>query len=276
MDNRKIVFVTFADSKFKESLAIVGKQAAEMNIFDKIYLFRESDLDKNFRKYLKPWLHLRGYGYWRWKPYFCHKVMSQLNDDDIIVYGDVATAFNPNGIRRLKEYLDLVDSSESGILVFEDYFKEHLYNKIDNLAFFEVDKNSEIIDSEQILAGLWMMRKTPISAALIDEWCNLAKNNEDLFTDVKSKRTELPEFIEHRHDQSVFSILVKLRPHVALPISERQESNYPNIPFQPRVNKFMTQTSRLKGRLLLPWRFVSGYYLKWCKGFHFYKSAVWW
>lgn len=31
----------------------------------------------------------------------------------------------------------------------------------------------------------------------------------------------MPEFIEHHHEQSVFSILVKLRPHVALPICKR-------------------------------------------------------
>lgn len=273
MDNQKIVFVSFANSKYKESLAVAGKQAAKMNIFDKIYLFRESDLDKKFRKSLKPWLYIRGYGYWRWKPYFCHKVMCQLNDNDIIVYGDAATAFNPKGIDRLKEYIDLVNSSESGILVFEDYFKEHQYNKFDSLAFFDVDKDPDIIDSNQFLGGLWIMRKTPISLGLIEEWYHLALNNEDLFTDKKSKRKEIPEFIEHRHDQSVFSILVKLSPHVVIPASERRE---PNIPLRPHANKFTTKVTNLKGRLMLPWRFVSGYYLKWCKGFNFYRSAVWW
>ena len=53
--------------------------------------FSERDLPKDFFKGFSPKIYRRGYGYWIWKPYIVSKMMSRLNDGDILVYTDAGT-----------------------------------------------------------------------------------------------------------------------------------------------------------------------------------------
>ena len=46
---------------------------------------------------------------------------------------------------------------------------------------------------------------------LLHFWFNFMKDNRHLIDDSKSISSNYPEFREHRHDQSVFNMLVKSR-----------------------------------------------------------------
>lgn len=57
----KVVFITFANSKYKQSLARLKAQVSESKYITNKYLFTEKDLDMNFKKNFHPSLYRRGY-----------------------------------------------------------------------------------------------------------------------------------------------------------------------------------------------------------------------
>lgn len=47
-----------------------------------------------------------------------------MEDDDILVYSDAGNVFNSKGIPRFLEYIKMLDDSTSGILAFQEIYKE--------------------------------------------------------------------------------------------------------------------------------------------------------
>ena len=70
--------------------------------------------------------------------------------------------------------------------------------------------NSDYYDSKQRLGGYSLWKKTPFTMKFINEWLVLS-TDERLITDIKNTLGEnnLDGFIDHRHDQSIFSLLTK-------------------------------------------------------------------
>jgi hypothetical protein len=81
LKERKIYFISFADSRMKKSLKRIKKQAKEIQVFDKIKVLNEKDLDKDFIEKFKDKLVLgsRDFGYWVWKSYLILKTLKEMN-----------------------------------------------------------------------------------------------------------------------------------------------------------------------------------------------------
>lgn len=62
---------------------------------------------------------------------------------------------------------------------------------------------------QQVLAGIWALRRSPRTAALLAQWFALAQDAQ-LITDAPSIAPNPPGFSDHRHDQAIFSLLVRL------------------------------------------------------------------
>ena len=63
--------------------------------------------------------------------------------------------------------------------------------------------------SLQLWAGAFMLRKCKESVEMVERWLEVSIEHPDLMTDKKSTYPNLHGFLEHRHDQSTFSILAK-------------------------------------------------------------------
>ena len=273
----KIVFISFANSTFSKAIERLKKQMFDCpNIpFTECHFYSEKDLDKDFLKQLKPWLYRRGYGYWRWKSYVVEKTFEKLSDGDILVYADAGCNFNSKAINRLQEYFQIVRNSKSGILAFSDRYPEYKYCKSDTAAFLNVLQSSSIMNSKQTLGGLFILLKTPQSNSFVNKWKEICITKPDLITDKVSKIPNHREFIEHRHDQTIFSILAKQMNAFILPSEEIDKENFPNIPFIPARNKEKDKLTQIKRYLMLPWRYIIGSYLKYVKHFDFRNRISW-
>lgn len=119
------------------------------------------------------------------------------------------------------------------------------------------------------------MRKCKNSVELVNKWCDTCMNHFDLITDKASKTPNFPEFIENRHDQSVFSILSKQYDAYALPPSELNQSNWENVPFQPSRHKVKSRWTDIRRKLMIPYRYLVGLYLVKVKGFYFRNRIAW-
>ena len=223
-------FLSFADARMAGALARIRTQAEEMQCYDHIVVDDQSYLNIDFREKYTDKLtdKVRGYGYWCWKPQVILQLLDQVNDGDIIQYTDAGCHLNKAGKARLMEYFDLADKSESGILAFTAVppefhdlsvslpdLKESRWCKADLFKFFNVLGNDFITHSPTIGAGIIFIKKNSHSQAIIKQWLAVINGDFSLLDDSPSKEKNFPEFVEHRHDQSIFSILCKLN-HVAL------------------------------------------------------------
>lgn len=62
----------------------------------------------------------------------------------------------------------------------------------------------------QTMSGVFLMRRCDRTVAMIQRFAALIAEDFDLLTDAKSKTPNFEGFIEHRHDQSLFSLLCYL------------------------------------------------------------------
>lgn len=207
-----LVIISFANTSLTKGFSRLQVQAHEFKVFDDIVLYSERDLDKSFRntfqKLLRP--YSKGYGYWCWKPQVIYQTLCKMKEGDILLYMDLGSHLNVSGKDRFMDYIDHVSKSETGILAFRSPVHiERKLTKMDVFRYFQVEEDKFYTDTTQIEATHIFIRKCRTSIDFINEWLHVLYDNSGLFTDSISQFPEFVEFEEHRHDQSVFSILAK-------------------------------------------------------------------
>lgn len=227
LSNQKLVFITFGGptENFHKRVKELTLQVGNFNIFNDIIGFTETDLknDNNFWNKHGEFLNNneRGYGYWLWKSYIILKTLNQLNNNDIIIYSDVGCHFNINEKDKLIEYINILNNSNYGILSFQMNWQEKQWNKGDLFKYFnenniDIEKINIIKNSGQHHATFMLIKKNDHSINLINKWYELC-SNYNFIDDSPSIENNDSEFIEHRHDQSIFSLLIKIHGSEVLP-----------------------------------------------------------
>ena len=224
----KKFFVTFGDSRLKRSAGRIRRQAEAMGVYDRIVVANEYDLDSDFRERFKTRLirGTRGFGCMCWKPQIILQVLDSMEEGDVLQYTDIGCHLNPQGLSRLHEYFQLVLQSPKGVLAFQHErftipFKvtggrsvteliECQWTKGDLLDYFGVRDRKDIMATQQILSGLIFIRKCAESMDFVRQWQAPCLQDFAYIDDSPSKTPNVDGFIEHRHDQSIFSILCKL------------------------------------------------------------------
>ena len=264
----KITFLTFADNRYKESLTRVKEQSQNFPFDNRLFL-TEDDIPSDFLKTIRYKIHRRGFGYWKWKPFIVLETLRNMNDGDILLYVDAGSSLNENGISRFYEYLKIVQESPSGILAFQHPHLEKDWTKGDLLKYFGCYCDNHILMSLQLASGAFFLRKSLVTMKIAENWLDVYVNHYDLCTDKKSVEKNLIGFIENRHDQSVFSLLLKKIPHDEISWTETQTLN--NI-YDGRMNMFpilfcrilqnYAKFQKLKHKLSYPYRWMIMFYLK--------------
>lgn len=142
----------------------------------------------------------RGAGYWLWKPYVILKTLESIPENDIVLYVD-------SGVFVIKPVDSLINHlNEHDIIVFkgEEEWKNKYYIKRDLLKTMNAD-NDNIRDMVQLQASYILLKNTQFSRNFVKKWLIICENEMSI-TDKPSKE-EYPEFIDHRHDQSILTLL---------------------------------------------------------------------
>jgi len=220
-------FVAFADSKLFRTFKRLSKQAKSLKIFEGVYLFDESNLSIDFKEKFKDKLIAgsRGYGYWCWKPEVILMALNKMEEGDRLLYTDVGCHFNIEGKKRLIEYFNILDKEEKGIVCFQTkqpnkenstliydgrpLFDHHNYQYIkgDLLDYFGVRDNDNYVKEDMIEATVILIKKCLPAYKIIKEWQKIIGERFDLVDDRPSVSLNLSGFIEHRHDQAIWSLL---------------------------------------------------------------------
>ena len=212
-------FLTFgAGPDFQHSLSKIKTEAHTIPLFNHVHAWGEQKLTKdesfwgNHGEFISR--NKRGWGYWIWKPYVVLQVLENINEDDIIVYADCGCQLNntPNALNRLAEYIEIARTSPHGILSFvgkHPDLVESRFTKMDTaLAMHSASDN--FLDTKQLIATTFVVRKCVASMNLFRSYYDTCcANKYHLINDAPSVVENRPNFIEHRHDQSIFSLLRK-------------------------------------------------------------------
>lgn len=206
----KTYLINYAHKAFFESRKKNSETARDIGGFDEIIEYTYDDIDTEFKQRNEGILsHPRGAGYWIWKPYFVNKTLSFVNEGDVVFYCDAGSVF----IKSAKPLVNLCTERSNGVVCFHmepiDRNKEVLQTKKDTFVLMECN-HPKFTESWARLGGFSVWQKNAFSLEVAAKWLNYVQDPR-IVTDMPNQCgiPEDPRFIDHRHDQSVFSLITK-------------------------------------------------------------------
>lgn len=200
----KIYLLSYSTPSFKLSQFLLMITGRVFGRNFKVYKKQKELLNSQF--YLKNNEILnqqRGGGYWLWKYYFINELMKEINDGDIIIYADSGLFFRKN----MNVLVSILKTKTKGVLLFYNDYKNKFWTKRDCFVTLNCDEE-KYYNSPLIFGGLQLFQKNKFSLNFIDEVLSYSCQ-DNLITDSANKfgKPNIEGFIEHRHDQSITSLI---------------------------------------------------------------------
>lgn len=210
----KIKLVSFAGGPFAPRQVTFKQNAEDSGFFDEIVVHTPDTLPPDFKAEFGPYMaaNPRGLGYWIWKSVVVLEELKTLSAEDCLVYMDVGHVLNPGGRKRFSEYVELACDSPYKRLSFSNVYTEAHWTKADLAERLGLSIAHSHMKTSQITANLMLMQNTKDNIDLLQCWGQIAREDGCRYSDDSpSQSPNHCEFQEHRHDQSIFSLLCKLR-----------------------------------------------------------------
>jgi len=220
---KQVIFTTYADRKWFLKKIILQAQAKKIG-FTKTTSWSKKNIPKHYQTATSPYiLHRRGGGYWLWKPYVIYAEIQNIKENDILVYLDAGCEIqcSNQGKDVFRSYLNILE--QDPIIAFEYPASIGAWTNDATLRYFNVQPEAQILQESQVEAGCLIIKKCPESERIIQAWLDIATNHPALFSDDYNLETLRSEFIDHRHDQSILTLLLRLNNLKAF----KRESNNP-------------------------------------------------
>jgi hypothetical protein len=228
------LLINYADGSFHEAQKLNLKTGLIIGRFDRAIPYGRADLDADFtarnREVLAQTL---GAGCWLWKPYIVLQALKhKMVEGDLLFYCDAGAVF----IASATPVLDLCRNEETPILLFslEPEQTNRKWIKRDCFHYMEMDR-SPYLDMPLIVSGYFVCRKAAFTVAFFEEWLSLAEDPR-LLTDAPNScgLPNYPQFVAHRRDQSILSLLgrrhrVPTLPDISQWGNERRPRDIPQI-----------------------------------------------
>jgi hypothetical protein len=201
-----LYLVNYADEKFKSAQRYNSRTALTHGGFDHVFECDPAGIDPAFAQENHAILSLpRGGGYWLWKPYFIRKFLAQMEEGQVLVYSDAGSYFRSSA----KPLAILPDQFKQDVIPFELELFESAWTKRDAFVLMDCD-GQDYEKSRQRLASFIVVRKSAFSIEFFDRYLAYCTDSR-ILTDADNVcgLPNFDDFTEHRHDQSVFSLLSK-------------------------------------------------------------------
>lgn len=207
--------ICYADDQMTISQQLCIKSAKEVGKFDQAFSFTPAGIDKFFYQRHKHILEAPqrggGYGYWLWKPYIVDQAIRALPDGDILVYCDSGVEWI-NCFKHLYERM-CVESyeAENDIFLFSNGHRHIDWCKAEVITSMLPDHNYNLrnypdkLAFKQVQASVMVFQVNGYTRDFCARW--LAWSCIPGFIDDTLRGPQLPEFREHRNDQSILTNL---------------------------------------------------------------------
>jgi hypothetical protein len=250
----KALFLTFGDGSadFRAAAARLAEQAKSIGVFSSVvnlnhqsllqvsqhYAFAEPsivnlDIYPTYFRASKAWVIQAG-------------LLGKFGEFDLVCYADAGCEINSNSITRFSLKKNMQRAFLLGGLAEQTVYPEKYWTKKRTIEYFNTSETHQL--SGQLASTLCYLRVNSVSIELVNKWCTLSDYKLDLWQDPKNRDKEVENFKEHRHDQSIFSLLWKQAGLPVTPTTSQWGIRLPNlrgacIPIQTMRNR--TGKSRL-------------------------------
>lgn len=200
-----IVAITYGDNQYKRAKKLNLKMAKRHGA-NKVIGYGPNDIPQDFKnKNSEIWNQKRGGGYWLWKSWIVLQTLELMKDGDYLFYSDAGSFL----VQPIQYFIDNMIQNDCNIMTFCLTHFEKKFTKRD--AFIIMDCDSEkFTDSVQICATYFIVKKNNETIELFKKYLFYSQD-ERIITDKDNVMgfDNYDIFVEHRHDQSIFSLLCK-------------------------------------------------------------------
>jgi hypothetical protein len=198
--------VTFSDERFELNKRKLCRDLYETDLVN-VHSYDKSTLPEDYKQKFSSYLNsnVRGAGYWTWKPWLVMQTLESCKQNDIVLWADAGCTYNPFAKKELINWFEVCH--EKQFLGFQMQHLECAWTKRD-VAFHLNCDTHDIMSTGQLQATIFLLKKCEDTMDLVNEWKQHTLISW-MFDDSPSKITNYAQFNEHRHDQSVWSLLRK-------------------------------------------------------------------
>lgn len=192
----------FADEGYARQQQLNTKSAYEKGMADKVFQYHPDDLTELKTKYPEHFKIKRGYGLWFWKPFLILKAMEQMVDGDYLFYCDSGAVF----IDDIHKLIPDMEEAGDDMMVFEQSLLARCFTKGETYKLLGCSDFS----GNQLLGGYILLKKCAKSVEYMNAWLEAMSDIRILSAEKYNQSiVDHKDFISHREDQSVLTILCK-------------------------------------------------------------------
>ena len=209
----KIIITFGTDDLFKNKKIRFKQQATDINFFDSVIIEDEKTIKPLLKEHEEFIINnKRGYGYWIWKAFIIKNQLEKMKTNDILFYLDCGSSIINNNVERLDNYINILKDYD--VMVFDNPDHKTKKNvKMNVINEFNIE--DDILEQNLIEGGCIILKNTKKTKEFIDEWKRyMIKDNYQLVNDDLLNLPQHEEFMEHRHDQSILTILARQKDYV--------------------------------------------------------------
>ncbi|MBO9204581.1 MULTISPECIES: hypothetical protein [Niastella] len=200
----RVVLTNLSNDLFKESRFRLNASAqqygiASVNSYDQEDIKSTPFYAENKKVLDSP----KGIGYWLWKSYIILETMKSLQDGDIVVYADCGLEI----IAPIDPLVQICAREQPVLLFANGNLINSMWTKRDCFILMDADQK-KYYRGIQCDASFALFRKSPEAIQFLNDWMKYGRDIRVISSDPNTLgKKNLPDFIEHRWDQSILSIL---------------------------------------------------------------------
>lgn len=204
----KKVLISFGNEKYYKSLDLLEKTSIEVGKVDQFVRYTQDWLKTTefYKKNQFILLRPRGAGYWIWKPFIILETFNSLQEGDTVMYSDAGLSVIDN-LNPLYEMTQKTSDNEIMLFQVPGGHLVRTWTKRD--AYVLTDCDEERYYNHPILNGalsLWVKGDKAIN--FLTAWQRYLRDPRIVTDDPNMcGRADISGFKEHRHDQSVLSLM---------------------------------------------------------------------
>jgi len=208
-----IHLITFASPRFRPRQLLLGWSALANGVVDTVTHWTPKMLKAGGYEIKCPKIKLneRGSGFYSWKPFIIERKLQETTEGDIVFYCDVGRLFPYKLLSgSLHVFLDWMQDKQQSVMPgiqIPWHGPMSMWTKRDAFVAVSVDEAFFHMSTPiQASFSIWINNRE--SKDIASEWMTLAGNRQMISDDPsQSGLPELPDFHEHRHDQSLLSLV---------------------------------------------------------------------
>jgi hypothetical protein len=208
----RVHFLTFGDGspQLRGAATRLRREALQTGIFDSADVYGLRRLRDEYLSFWKGHGHFilsakRGLGYFLWKPFLVSAKLDEIAEDDFLVYADAGCEFMPDNRQELVDWLPAEPECDLSVVPLEPFHTNARWTN--SRCLTRLEGADEFLQQPILAATFMFLKNTSRSRHFAGKWLEWSVYDDYCCLVDRPGDAERPEFEEHRHDQSIFSLL---------------------------------------------------------------------